>query len=169
MRLDPRQLSSLHEMGIPVWELRSEQTQKTVAENESVRVPTQIIAQQQLLDSRCFVMIDPKTHHEQKQKLLEAMLFSIGLSLEQLIIIQIEQLMQLETLRDPKKLLIIMGDELRLASSLPLLNNGNAHQIIESNISTITTLSLTSLLSDPDNKAIVWQDLKLIKKFFSSC
>jgi len=165
MKLDSKQLSSLQEMGIPVWELRNTQVQKPQSEDEAA--PVSKLSQQQLLENYCFVMIDAESHTEQAQQLLVAILFSVGLSLEHIILIQEEDLSQLETLNDPQKILIIMGVEVKEPSSQPLVKNSQVHQIVNANIAVLRTLSLTSLLSQPQGKEVVWQDLKLVKEFLN--
>ena len=70
MELTPSQLSSLNEMAIPVWVLRTENTEPQTGDNN-----------EQLQCSDCFILLESASIVQQQQRLLQAMLFAIGFPL----------------------------------------------------------------------------------------
>ena len=162
MDLNPKQLSSLAEMGIPVWALRT----KAVVEPTIVVEPIAEIVDnesnevdEQLANCQCVVVIDSQNHSEQAQTLLNAMLATIGFEQQQIAIINAEQLNQLQALPCQDKVLFVLGGELL---DEPLAR-GKIHQTLPSQINTVISLSLDTLLTQTNNKAEAWQDLQLIK------
>lgn len=157
MDLTPRQLSSLSEMGIPVWALRS----------GSGAVSEDLAPNEQILDVDCFVLIEPDSHNDQRHRLLQAILFSIGLTPDQFVMINSEQLAQLQNTSTEQKVLLVFGES--LAQSLwgkSVARGQVVHQIV--NVPIIVSFSLNELLLSPDNKALVWQDLLLAKQFLNA-
>lgn len=156
MDLTPGQLSSLSEMGIPVWALR----------NEGGTVSEDLAPSEQILDAHCFVLIEPDSHNEQLQRLLQALLFSIGLTPDQFVMINSEQLAQLQNNAKQQKVLLVFGESLALSLWGQSVVRGQVHQII--NIPIIVSFGLNELLSSPDDKALVWQDLLLAKQLLNA-
>jgi DNA polymerase III psi subunit len=147
MDLTPSQISSLDEMGIPVWELRSEQADRETSE--------------QLLPCDCLVMVESLNNDKKTQHLLQAMLFSIGLSPDQFTIINSDQLQNSAT---PQKLLLVLGESFAQSLWGKSVVRGQNHQTLDVAISTVVSFSLDELLASPENKALVWQDLQLAKQ-----
>lgn len=160
MDLTPRQLSSLDEMGIPVWVLRSK-----IASEASSAADAVITSQkpsEQLLRCTWVVLVD-KNHHEQAQRLLHAMLSSIAVIPEQVSLISSEQLPQLQQIEVQGKVLLVLGDDLLERT----LNRGVIHQTQSVEINTVLSFSLDELLAQPEKKAEVWQDLQLAQSALS--
>ena len=158
MELNSRQLSSLNEMGIPVWKLRSQVSNDVI-------VDTVIASQEpseQLLRCTWVVMVD-KNHHEQAQKLLHAMLSSIAVSPDQVSLISFEQLPQLQHIEGQGKVLLVLGEEI----SDPALSRGAIHQTQAISINTVLSFSLDELLAEPEKKAEAWHDLQLAQSALS--
>ena len=156
MDLTPSQLSSLNEMGIPVWELRTEQFEEKQAG------VTQLV--EPLLSCSCVVMVESWTNDEQAQRLLKAIMFAIGLSAEQFTVITPDQLEQLQEPTSKHKLLLVLGE--RFAQSLwgKSVTRGSPHNMLTSQISTVVSMSIDEILASPENKYLAWQDLLLAKK-----
>ena len=161
MQLTPRQLSSLNEMGIPVWEFRSTKAEKTAG------VVAEIIVQQpseQLLNCDWVVMIDHNHYGEQAQRLLYAMLLSMGIEEHQFAIIDVKYSVQLQNIDSKRKVLIVLGNDIAKELLGEPLVPGTIHKILNSQISTIISFSLDDLLENPQNKVHAWQDLQLAKQ-----
>jgi len=161
MELTPGQLSSLNEMGIPVWEFRS-----TIAEGTTA-VVDEVTGQQpseQLLNCDWVVMIDDQNYGEQAQRLLHAMLLSIGIEEQQLAIIDAKQLTQLQNIPTQRKVLIVLGCDIAKELLGESVVRGLVHKTLDSHISTVVSFALDDLLENPQNKADAWQDLQLAKQ-----
>ena len=164
MDLRPGQLSALAEMGIPVWELRQQTTTGQLAIDDAI---TSVEIDEQLLQSDWLVLLDKQTHNEQAQRLLQAMLSSIGLSLQNVAIVTDKQLPQLQNLSADRKLLLVFGivaAQLLLDDQATLDDcRGKTHQTMSSHLTTIISFGLDDLLNCPENKILAWQDLQLAK------
>ena len=161
MELTPRQLSSLKEMGLPVWEFRSAEPQQTLAVAEQLDSTE---PSEQLLNCDWVVLIDAQTYSDQARQLLHAMLHAIGIEQSQVAIIDSDQLAQLENIPSQKKVLFILGGHLAKSLLSDTINRGSVHQALNSQITTVISFSLDELLASPANKALVWQDLLLAKQ-----
>lgn len=150
MELNSRQLSSLDEMGITVWEFRTENTENVVKEPLSPEILERVIACPWL------VVLDVQLYGEAEQRLLYAMLFSIGLSFEHIVILSPSQFDTLEGEgREDlfkQKIAFVLGERLLGEKSI-----APQHCVI-------TRFSLTELLNKPELKAQAWHDLQLAKK-----
>ena len=157
MDLTPGQLSSLSEMGIPVWELRTEKSELETLEPS-----------EQVLNSNFLVLIEPDSHTEQSHRLLQAMLFSIGLSPDQFVIINSDQLPQLQNTSTRQKVLLVLGEGFAQSLWGKSVGRGQSHQTVDGSISTLVSFSLDEVLASPENKAFVWQDLQLAKQVLNA-
>ena len=158
MELNSRQLSSLNEMGIPVWKLRSQVSNDAVSDN----VITSQEPSEQLLRCTWIVLVD-KNHHEQSQRLLHAMLSSMAVSPEQVALISAEQLPQLQHIEAQGKVLLVLGDKV----SEQVLSRGEIHQTQAISVNTVLSFSLDELLAQPEKKAEAWHDLQLAQSVLS--
>jgi DNA polymerase III psi subunit len=157
MDLTPSQLSSLNEMGIPVWALRTANPENDTSETN-----------QQALLTDCLVLIETHSDDQQVYRLLTAMLFSIGLHSEQFTIINSKQLSQLQSSITQQKLLLVLGEEFAQSLWGSSIVRGKSHQTLDADILTVVSYSLEELLASPDNKASVWQDLLLAKQILDA-
>ncbi len=161
MDLNSRQLSSLKEMGITVWEFRSSKPEEaSIIVDEVIAQP----ASDQLLNCDWIVMIDEQHYGEQAQRLLHAMLLSIGIEEHQLVIIDAKQISQLKNIPSQRKVLIVLGSDIAKKVLGESVVRGAVHKTLDSQISTVVSFGLDDLLENPDNKAHAWQDLQLAKR-----
>ena len=145
-------------MGIAVWELRSNVSAPEIA----IAVEQ---ASEQLLRCTWIVMVE-KDHHEQAQRLLHAMLSSIGVSPEQVSLISSEQLSQLQYIEPQKKVLLVLdGEGVQIGDKA--VSRGEIHQTQTIQINTVVSFSLNELLSQPEKKSMAWQDLQLAQSTLS--
>ncbi|MFW5451878.1 MAG: DNA polymerase III subunit psi [Methylophagaceae bacterium] len=156
MEFTPGQLSTLKEIGIPVWELRTANTEPAVSSVDAE-------PDEQLLQCHCMVMVESQITNEQAQRLLHAMLLAIGISSQQTVIVTPEQLAQLHNLPSQNKVLLVLGAALAQSLFDDGVSRGQTHQTLRSQLTTVISSSLDELLSSPENKAFVWQDLQLVK------
>lgn len=152
MNLTPSQLSSLDEMGVPVWVLRSEPSPETVAEFT-----------EQSLQGECLVIVESHNNNQQTQLLLHAMLFSIGLRAGQYTVISSDQLAQIQHESIQQKLLLVLGEELAQSLWGKSVIRGKSHQTFGNSVSAVVSFSLEQLLTSPTDKALAWRDLQLLK------
>ncbi len=157
MDLTSRQLSSLNEMGIPVWEFRSNESEQAISVVE--QEPSE-----QLLNCDWVVLIDGQNYSEQARQLLHAMLFSIGIEQNQVAIIDSDQLAQLHNVPSQNKILIVLGESLAQSLLGENVSRNAVHKTLNSQISTVVSFSLAELLVHPEKKALAWQDLQLAKQ-----
>jgi len=162
--LTPRQLSSLSEMGIPVWEFRSNEPEQPTPVVEKI---VQVEPSEQLLNCDWIVLIDGQNCSEQRRQLLHAMLFAIGIEQHQVAIIDSDQLAQLQNVPPQRKVLIVLGELLAQSLLGDTVSRDAVHQTLNSQISTVVSFSLAELLASPENKALAWQDLQLAKQALS--
>lgn len=159
--LVPGQFSTLTEMGIPVWELRT-------AENDTLVSDVANTDHYEALPAvDCLIVLAEQDNHDDAKRLLQAMLFSIGLTQNNSAIVRPNQLHQLSEIANSltqHQLLIAFGDDLvpKTLSSQTLVR-GQVYSANDSAIRMIISLSLTTLLNSPDKKALAWQDLQLLK------
>ena len=165
MDLKPGQLSALAEMGIPVWELRQQTITELVTTTDHVISTAEI--DEQLLQCDWLILIDKQTYNEQAQRLLQAMLSIIGLSLQTVAIVTHEQLPQLQHLSADQKIILAFGNtvaQLLLNEKITLdAFRGKTHQTLNSKLTTVVSFGLEELLNNPENKVLAWQDLQLAK------
>ena len=161
LELTPRQLFSLSEMGIPVWEFRSAEPEEKRAVIEKI-VP--IEPSEQLLNCDWIILIDGQNYSEQARQLLLSMLFSIGIEQNQVAIIDSDQLAPLQNVPSQKKVLFVLGEHLAHPLRSETMSRGAIHQALSTNITTVVSFSLDELLTSPMNKALAWQDLQLAKQ-----
>lgn len=162
MMLAPGYLSVLTEMGIPVWELRSQD-----AGSELTSTNVEFIESLPAVD--CLIVIAEQDRHDEAIRLLHAMLFSIDITLDNSAIVSADQLEQLSTSHTQHKVLIAFGERL-VPADLNSQTNGQEHAYSEtdSKLKIIVSTSLTVLLSSPAKKALVWQDLQLLKAAYQA-
>jgi len=162
MELTPRQLSSLSEMGIPVWEFR------TTEQDDAVQAPIDAIVtmepNEQLLKSDWIVLINSQQYGEQERQLLHAMLFSIGVAEDQLTIIDSDHLAMLEKVPSKKNVLLVLGEDMAKSLLDKAHSRGTIHKSFDSQISTVVSFDLTLLLNDSEHKLSAWHDLQLAKQ-----
>jgi len=161
MELNPWQLSTLKELGIPVWEFRTNEPKHTAAVVEEVGFTE---ANEQLLKSEWVVVIDDENYSEQAQSLLHAMLQAIGTDEQKLAIITPEQLTQLHNVPSQNKVLFVLGEIVARTAFGESTFRDSIHQTLNSNIKTVVSFSLNELLANPANKALAWHDLQLAKR-----
>jgi len=161
MELNPWQLSSLKDMGIPVWEFRSNESEHTPAEVEQANFTEM---SEQLLKSEWVVVIDDENYSEQAQSLLHAMLLAIGIDEQKLAIITLKQVMQLQNIPSQNKVLFVLGEAVARIAFSESICRDLIHQTLNTNIKTVVSFSLNELLENPVNKALAWHDLQLAKQ-----
>ncbi|NQZ54608.1 MAG: DNA polymerase III subunit psi [Piscirickettsiaceae bacterium] len=162
MELNLGQLSTLNEMGIPVWELRSNAAVELSAVNDELS-PIELSEQQLMCD--CWVMIESQLESQQAERLLHAMLNTIGITQEKITIVNPAQIPQLQSLPSQNKVLLVLGDSLAQSTFGDTVIRGKAHTILDSELTTIVSFALDDLLALPENKALAWQDLQLVKQY----
>jgi len=152
------QLSTLTEMGIPVWELRSQATSSA----NTTPVNAQFYEPLPAVD--CLMVVAEQDDSEEAKRLLHAMLYSIGLTPHNSAIVSPQQLSQLITTPHQHKVLLAFGEQLvPQALNSQAIDRGHIYSKSDSALKIIISLSLTALLNSPAKKALAWQDLQLLK------
>jgi DNA polymerase III psi subunit len=165
MELNPRQLFTLNEMGIPVWELRHETNYYDVETDDLVVNCEDLLIK--ITACRLIVLTVAPLTNEQEKRLLHAMVFSLGLTPDKLLLISKDEFTSVENRLGEvdSKPLFILGKE--LAGDW-----GKGTTDIEKHPATLlqwpvmTSCSLEELLKQTDCKVKVWED---IKSFKSKC
>lgn len=154
----PEQLSTLNEMGIPVWELRLQAT------SPADITPVNAEFYEPLPAVDCLMLVADQDDTDEAKRLLHAMLFSIGLTSHNSAIVYPQQLSQLLASTHQHKVLVAFGEQLvPQALSSQATDRGHIYSSSDSALKIIISLSLTSLLTSPNKKALAWQDLQLLK------
>tara|TARA_R110002050_G_scaffold1244_4_gene8668 strand:+ start:104356 stop:104862 length:507 start_codon:yes stop_codon:yes gene_type:complete len=162
--LAPGQLSTLTEMGIPVWELRSQASSSLVETIE----PSITQSYEPLPNVDCLMVVADEDFNDEAQRLLQAMLFSIGLTANNSAIVSPKQLSLLQTETSQHKIVVAFGDQLiPQALNALAIDRGHIYSSADSTVNIIISLSLRSLLASPAKKALAWQDLQLVKMAYS--
>lgn len=163
MMLEPGQLSTLTEMGIPVWERRT--LEISIAEIEPVSAEFHEPIPIPAVD--CLIVLAEQDNVDETIRLLHAMLYSIGLTSNNSAIIFPHQLSQLITSVYEHKLLLVLGDDLVPQDLISeTMIRGHVYSAENSALKIISSLSLMTLLKSPDQKALAWQDLQLVKQTY---
>lgn len=158
--LAPGQLSTLTEMGIPVWEFRSQETSSPTT-IDSVNVNAEFYEPLPAVD--CLMVLAEQDDGDEAKRLLHAMLFSIGLTPSNSAIVSPQQLNQLQTTPHQHKVLVAFGDQLVPKDlNSQATDRGHIYSSSDSALKIIISLSLTALLNSPEKKALAWQDLQLL-------
>jgi DNA polymerase III psi subunit len=156
--LAPGQLSKLTEMGIPVWELRSQATSPA----DAAPVNAEFYGPLPAVD--CLMVVAEQDNGDEAKRLLHAMLFAIGLTPRNSAIVSPQQLNQLITTPHQHKVLVAFGEQLvPQALSSQAIDRGHIYSTSDSALKIIISLSLTALLNSSEKKALAWQDLQLLK------
>jgi len=156
MELTPSQLSSLNDMGIPVWALRGSDSECSSG------------AEQYAASCDCLVLIESHNDEQKYNRLLNAMLFAIGLKAQDYECITVDQLSQLQNTDNQKRVLLVFGEQLAQSLWGRSVIRGEPHRTVNSEISTVVSFSLNELLSSPQNKALAWHDLQLAKELLNA-
>jgi DNA polymerase III psi subunit len=159
MQLEPRQLSTLDEMGIPVWELRKQLISSTSA--------MQVDLDERQVNSACLVVYDSENHTEQKQQLLAAMMAAIDVDIDATAVIRSEQFQTLKSQSLENKLLFVFGKRFRteFLSKQKSSNEMTAevHCLKDSGLNMVFIDDLSELIQYPEKKQLAWQTLKCAK------
>jgi DNA polymerase III psi subunit len=159
--LEPGQLSTLTEMGIPVWELRS-QEKSSPATTTIETVHAELYQPLPVVD--CLMVVAEQDDSDEARRLLNAMLFSIGLTPNNSAIVSPKQLSQLVTSPTQHKVLVAFGEQLVPQTlSSQATDRGHIYSSSDLALKIIISLPLKTLLKSPDKKALAWQDLQLLK------
>lgn len=154
MQLEPGQLSTLKEMGIPVWEFRT-----TASNSKTVE-----LSEQQLL-ADWLIVHDKENHTQQKQHLLTAMMLAIGVDINAVAVVQPNQLPNLASQVIANKIVLVFGKQ-HLSALAPELSNYNESQtevykLNSPGLNMIVTHDLSELMQQSNKKCETWQSLKL--------
>lgn len=169
MDLNSRQLFALNEMGIPVWELRSDDSSHLVVTPVDVVAVNHDEVVAQIRSCRLIVLTASTVANEQEKRLLHALVFSLGLSLNDALLMTNDEFVLIEdklsdSLRKP---LLILGketaSELVEGFELSDAENTKPYTTKVSQWSACISYSLEVLLKQTELKSMAWQDLKLIK------
>jgi DNA polymerase III psi subunit len=159
MQLDPRQLSTLDEMGIPVWELRNQ----LISSSSTITVELD----EQQIAANCFIVHDNENHTQQKQQLLTAMMAAIGVDINTAALVRPEQLHSLSALQLKNKLLFVFGKRFctELLSEQKEFDGMTAqvHFLKDSSLGVVVIDELSELIHNPEKKQLAWQALKSAK------
>jgi DNA polymerase III psi subunit len=162
MQLEPRQLSTLDEMGIPVWELRNQLISSTSA--------IAIELDEKQINADFLIVYDSDNHTEQKQQLLAAMMAAIDININATSVVRYEQF---QSLKSPgqqsleNKLLFVFGKRFRteFLSKQKSSNEMTAevHCLKDSRLNIVFIDDLSELIQQPEKKQLAWQTLKCAK------
>jgi DNA polymerase III psi subunit len=158
MQLEPRQLSTLEEMGIPVWELRNQLISSTSA------IAVELDEQQ--VNANVYIVHDSENHTEQKQQILTAMLAAIDIDINTTAAIRPEQFQFLKSQPLENKLLFVFGKRFRsdfLSKQKPDDLKAEVHSLKGSELNVVFMDDLSELIQHPETKQFAWQILKNAK------
>jgi DNA polymerase III psi subunit len=149
-------------MGIPVWEFRTTNDDATISQYHD---PLSVQNIEALDQCQCWVMTDVEQQNVQAQRLLHAILFSMGLNSQQFCSIEPSHFAQLNTVDTENKVLIIFGEHLAKNALEETIVRGKLHKpaAIEG-LTMLLTDSLDNLLINPQLKSSVWHDLQPARK-----
>tara|TARA_R110001583_G_scaffold27202_2_gene97461 strand:+ start:1426 stop:1938 length:513 start_codon:yes stop_codon:yes gene_type:complete len=165
--LAPGQLSTLTEMGIPVWEFRSQEISNLANTHAIKPINAEFYEPLPVVD--CLMVVAEQDDNDQARSLLHAMLFSIGLTSGNSAIVSPNQLGQLLTTPSDHRVLIAFGEQLvPQALNAQATERGHIYSSADSALKIIVSLSLTALLNSPEKKALAWQDLQLLKAAYQA-
>jgi len=156
MQLEPRQLSTLEEMGIPVWELRNQLISSTSA------IAVELDEQQ--LNANVYIIFDGENHTEQKQQLLVAMMAAIDINTT--AVIRPDQFQSLKSQPLKNKLLFVFGKRFHshfLSEQTTDDMKVGVHSLKESELNVVFIDDLSELIQRPETKQLAWQVLKNAK------
>ncbi len=160
--LAPGQLFILTEMGIPVWEFRPHEISNLSETNAIESSASEVV--QTLPNVDYLMVVAEQDNTAEAQRLLQAMLFSIGLTARNSAVVSPKQLNQLLTGSNQHKVLFAFGDGLiPLALTPQATDRGQIYSTSDSALKIIISLPLNFLLESPQKKALAWQDLQLVK------
>jgi uracil-DNA glycosylase len=74
----------------------------------------------------------------------------------------------LQNSSDQQRLLLVFGEKLAQSLWGSSVIRGTLHKTVNSQISTVVSLSLDELIASPQNKALAWQDLQLAKQILDA-
>jgi len=164
MQLEPRQLSTLEEMGIPVWELRNQLISSTSA------IAVELDDQQ--VNANVYLIFDGENHTEQKQQLLVAMMAAIDININTTAVIRADQFQSLKSQPLKNKLLFVFGKRFHshfLSEQTTDDMKAGVHSLKESELNVVFIDDLSELIQRPESKQLAWQVLKntkvIIKRF----
>lgn len=165
--LTARQVSLLSEMGIPVWQLRQSQAKKAKEKQQPDKSEQQDVATLSArIESVNWLICHDSEHSEQIKRLMHGMLLSIDVERTEVCLLTIADLIKLATMEishsEQKRLLLfgeqtvkqVFGD----AATVEQLRY-EPQLSFKSKLTTSVSLNLDLLLTTPEQKKQVWQDL----------
>ncbi|PCJ31698.1 MAG: hypothetical protein COA90_05365 [Gammaproteobacteria bacterium] len=173
MILTAKQLASLNEMGIPVWQQRelkpspapsstSSPVQNLIESRADQDSHELAVLSDEILASTWLILIDAEHYQQAEQRLLSAILLALELKAGQFSFITSEQVSLLTSLPEYSgKIVLVFGQQV----ASPLFNSGAEQGFIThslpASLKVLVSPSLTELLNQPEHKAGVWNNLKL--------
>lgn len=173
MDLNPGQLFALKEMGIPVWELRSDNSSQLIETSpESLLTNDEVLAE--ISACRLIVLTTDVVTDEKEKRLLHALVLSLGLKFNDLLLMTNNEfeVVEEQLSNSDQKLLLILADE--STSSFIESSKADCKTIAKCYTTrrfqwpAFISFSLKDLLKQSELKAILWQDLKLLKSHLTA-
>lgn len=167
MMFDSRQVSLLTEMGIPVWQLR---TQPEITPTRTEQAPVDTAELLNKINQSTWLVFHDGEGNPQAQRLLQSMLSTIGLSYKDICLmtqLDIDMLMASENISLTGTVLLLFGEravqqcfgEMATVSS----HRNETHFMSQTALTAIVSFGLQTLMQTPENKVLAWQDLQLAK------
>ncbi|MBL1458232.1 MAG: DNA polymerase III subunit psi [Methylophaga sp.] len=156
MRLSAEQYFALDQMGIPVWEQRQDDAVKSdfnISETEIVN---------HIDYTNSWLVISEYALTAMENRLLRAIFGSIGISLDDVTVMDKQHLNVLKTFSADKTVALVLGTE--LAAKLNVKPHETlACQQLENNLQTLVGPSLGTLLDRPLLKFEMWQTIRKLR------
>lgn len=159
MQLEPRQLSTLEEMGIPVWELRNQ----LISSSSAIAIELD----DQQINANIYIVHDSENHTEQKQQLLVAMMAAIEVNINTTAVIRPDQFQSLKFQPLENKLLFVFGKRFRSNFLLEQTTDeikAEVQKIQKPQLNVVFIDDLSELIQRPESKQLAWQVLKNAKR-----
>jgi DNA polymerase III psi subunit len=168
--IDSRQVFLLSEMGIPVWHLRQKlMVEKVLADSDAEQVDNKVLLSR--IKPAKWLICHDSDNSQQTQRLMQSLFLALNIAWTDICSVTAAELKQLESeaiVNTENKQLLVFGESIIKqlfgdAATLEQLRF-EPQTALQSKLTTSASLSLDMLLTTPETKKQLWQDLRHLKQ-----
>ncbi len=161
MNLSDRQQVILAEMGIPLWQARSN---SELLSNEHTLDAVSMSCEHHTIEFSWAVVVEQATLSPEAERLLSSILLSIGLTYQELTLIYCDSSHQISLGSNQKCCVLVFGQQ-HLSNmvldegNILIVEENSSHHTYSDNITLLSFPELTDLIKQPTLKKYVWHSL----------
>jgi DNA polymerase III psi subunit len=167
MNLSDSQLVALREIGIPIWEYRTDNEQTALKEpsldTNTARLNNNTSVSTFTIDASYLVVVESAQLDVQSNNLLRGITKALGVPVSDIKIVNASQVRQLE-ITETNRYFLILGQEALLSMDEGYDYQSMTNQIHEYDYNMLVSHSLSDILDDVSRKEDIWKLMSQLKE-----